>query len=172
MTEPIVRRMRADEWPQLRALRLEALADAPLAFGSTLERESAYTEERWRAEAASAAASDGVAGYVAVTADRWVAMARGYVDDDESADGRPLVWLFGVYVTPAWRGRGLAGAVSEEVVRWARSIGAAEVRLHVAEWNDAARRTYDSLRFVPTGATTTLPHDARVAEVEMRLRLD
>jgi hypothetical protein len=39
VTTAEVRRVRADEWAELRALRLAALREIPLAFGSTYERE-------------------------------------------------------------------------------------------------------------------------------------
>jgi hypothetical protein len=41
-----VRRVRADEADALRDIRLRALADTPLAFGSTHAREAAYPPER------------------------------------------------------------------------------------------------------------------------------
>ena len=51
-----VRRIRPDEWPRQRALRLRALADAPMAFGSTLADESAFADEVWVRRAAAGAA--------------------------------------------------------------------------------------------------------------------
>ena len=167
-TSPIVRRIRPDEWRELRRLRLEALRDAPLAFGSTHQREAALDDAHWRRWAADAAA--GVA-QVIVAADaggRWAAMARGSLSRDEPADG----YLTAVYVPPRWRGRGLGRAVSAEVVAWARDRGLRRILLHVADWNDAARRTYESLGFVATDATELLPHDPSVIEHEMALRLD
>lgn len=166
MTEPEIRRIRADEWRELRRLRLRALADAPLAFGSTLAREAAYPDERWIAESAGAAGDEHVT-VVAAVGDGWVAMARGFPGREDPR----CIWLVGVYVEPEWRGNGLAQAVSDGVVEWARARGADEVRLHVADWNGAARRTYERLGFRPTGVKETLPHDASVIETEMRLRL-
>lgn len=49
---PVVRRIRPYEWHLLRALRLHALADAPMAFGSTLFEEEAFPESVWRERAA------------------------------------------------------------------------------------------------------------------------
>ncbi len=43
-----VRRAVIGDEPVLRALRLQALTDSPMAFGSTLERELARTTEDWR----------------------------------------------------------------------------------------------------------------------------
>ena len=40
-----VRQIRPEEGLPLRALRLRALADAPMAFGSTLAREEAFPED-------------------------------------------------------------------------------------------------------------------------------
>lgn len=165
------RRIGAGEWRELSELRLRALRDAPLAFGSTLERESAYDEARWRSQAESAAAGADEVAIVAVADGRFVGMARGYLGPSEDLQPQTVVWLIGVYVDPAWRGRGVARALSAEVVGWARERGVAEVHLHVADWNDAARRTYEALGFTASGAITTLPHEPSVTEVEMLLRL-
>ena len=45
------RRAQAGDWKALRQLRLQALADAPDAFASTLEAEVAYPDEVWRQRA-------------------------------------------------------------------------------------------------------------------------
>jgi GNAT superfamily N-acetyltransferase len=94
-------------------------------------------------------------------------MARGSVSDDDPADA----YLTAVYVAAAWRGRGVGRAVSARVIDWARERGFARVLLHVADWNEGARRTYAALGFVPTGATEPLPHDPTVTELEMALEL-
>ncbi len=173
MPEVPIRRLRASEWRELRALRLQALRDAPLAFGSTYEREAAHADDRWREQAASAESGEEQVAFVAVTndgsGDRHIGVARGYLDTSDGPD--PVVWLVGVYVDPRWRGRDLGRTLSAEVVAWARERSAVEVLLHVAEWNTAARRVYESLGFTPTGASATLDHDPMISETEMRLRL-
>src|SRR5262245_55304453 len=52
----IVRRVRLEEGLRLRELRLQALARAPQAFGSTLAREVAFALEVWHQRAADCAA--------------------------------------------------------------------------------------------------------------------
>jgi hypothetical protein len=73
-----IRRVRAAAWKELREVRLRALADAPDAFASTLEREAAFPEDVWRQRAQGGPASvnliareeDGaVVGMAAVIAD-------------------------------------------------------------------------------------------------------
>jgi hypothetical protein len=51
--EPEVRRFRPDEWRAYRDLRLRSLADAPDAFGSTLERECDLPHAHWSERLAS-----------------------------------------------------------------------------------------------------------------------
>lgn len=158
--------MRAEEWSELRETRLAALRDAPLAFGSTYERELAFTPDRWQRWAVEAATGT---EFIAVAVDdrRWLAMARGSADDGDSSSA----WLTAVHVAPDRRERGLGRAVSEAVIDWARQSGFDSIRLHVADWNDAARRLYESLGFEPTVVTELLPHDQTVTELEMRLVL-
>jgi ribosomal protein S18 acetylase RimI-like enzyme len=94
-------------------------------------------------------------------------MARGSVDHGEPSSA----FLTAVFVAPEWRTRGLGRAVSAAAVDWARQRGLDSIRLHVADWNDPARRLYESLGFQPTGATEPMPHDATITEIEMSLRL-
>lgn len=62
----VVRRIRAEEWRELRAVRLESLLDSPGAFGVRHAVAVALPDLAWReqAERAAAAADDGL--FVAV----------------------------------------------------------------------------------------------------------
>jgi GNAT superfamily N-acetyltransferase len=159
-----VRRMQASEWRALRSLRLEALQDSPLSYGSTHVVEVLRADDEWRERAAAGAASDEEVAFAAVATDRWVGMARGYLEP-------PMAHLIAVYVTPDWRRRGVGEAVSRAVVEWARERGAGAVLLSVSDWNESARRVYESIGFVPTGVQQTLPWNESVIESEMRLEL-
>ncbi|HEY5845276.1 MAG TPA: hypothetical protein VIT42_00650 [Microlunatus sp.] len=43
-----VEQLGGEQWADLRALRLAALADEPAAFWATLAEEAAFDESRWR----------------------------------------------------------------------------------------------------------------------------
>jgi GNAT superfamily N-acetyltransferase len=160
-----VRRMRIDEWPALRSLRLEALQDSPLSYGSTYAGDLLRPDRDWEERAATGAAGKDEVAIAAVATGRWVGMARGYLEP-------PLAHLIAVYVTPDWRRHGIGEAVSRAVVGWARERGASAILLGVSDWNDGARRVYESIGFVPTGVKRPLPWNAAVIESEMRLELE
>ena len=69
------RRIRADEGLRLRALRLRALADLPMAYGSTFAKEELYSETIWHERAARSAAGDKAVTIVAERDNRFVGMA-------------------------------------------------------------------------------------------------
>jgi GNAT superfamily N-acetyltransferase len=162
---PEVRRIRASEWQLLRSLRLEALQDSPLSYGSTHEREVQRSDREWRERAVAGGAGAGEVAFVAIADGRWVGMARGHLE-------APIAHLIAVYVTPEWRRRGIGRAVSMAVVGWARERQASTVVLSVSDWNDGARRVYESIGFAPTGVTKSLPWNPSVMESEMRLELE
>lgn len=160
-----VRRVRAEEWPQARALRLEALADpaAPVAFLETLADAQERPDEFWRLRARDAARGDAVVQVVAVARENghWVGTVTGLLEEPGNQDvaGRVVerrqVHLVAVYVNPEHRGRGLLGRLADEALAWARGRGVERARLFVHVDNPRAQAAYGRLGFAPTGQSFT-----------------
>ena len=139
----VVRRIRPDESRRLRTQRLRALADAPLAFGSTLAREEAFADDVWGERATRGAAGEDQVTYVAEDGDRWLGMATGLVDGQDAS----RLDLVGMFVEPAARGRGVGAALVEAVVGWARARGARARSISGSTTtNQAALALYERLR--------------------------
>ena len=134
--------LEGDEWPVWRDLRLRSLADSPDAFGSTLEREDAFTEDDWRDRLQSMPV-------VAFVDGRPVAMGGGY------RVRAGWVQVVAMWTDPAYRGRGLARQVLDTIVKTARSENRGLV-LDVARGNSPARTAYEHYGFVPTGESSPL----------------
>jgi GNAT superfamily N-acetyltransferase len=165
---PHVRRIRADEAPALRAVRLRALADTPLAFGSTHAREAAYPAERWVQWARDSASGGVQATFLAMSeaADEPVGLAFARVDDDDPA----VAHLFSMWVAPEARGTGAAAALLDAVVDWAAAQGMRTLRTQVTTGNEPAARLYARAGFHDTGRREPLGHsDGETAVLELSL---
>ena len=138
-----IRRLRPDEWPALRALRLRALADAPDAFGSSVAREIDRPAERWLDWITDA---DRVL-IVAERAGTLIGMASGGLARAEER----IAGLYGMWVEPDARGTGVAPAIVEAVADWARENRYAVLGLGVTTTNRRAIRLYERLGFEDTG---------------------
>ena len=139
-----VRRVRAGEWRELRALRLESLQDSPSAFWKRYEEEVDAPDEQWHEWIAST--------FVAVEDGRLVGMAAGASDS-----GQPnLANVFAMYVRPDARGRGVGELLVEAVVDWARRESFERIRLMVNVENGAAMRLYARCGFRDTGVREPL----------------
>ena len=147
----------------MRALRLSALADAPLAFGSTLAREEAFADEVWVERATGGAAGEDRVTYVAEDEGRWIGMATGLVDDPSGS----RLALVGMFVEPAARGRRIGVALVESVVAWARARGAARLYLWVTSTNDPAIALYRRCGFRSTGKEKPIDHTLALSELQM-----
>lgn len=133
-----------DDWPVWRVLRQAALAESPHAFGSRLAdwQGDGDREARWR----DRLGVPGSHNVVATLDGRPVGMASGVPSEEDG-----VVWLISMWVAPAARGRSVGDTLVEEVVQWARSVGARELRLSVVETNTAAARLYERHSFACTG---------------------
>lgn len=131
------------EWQALRAFRLRALASDPLAFGATLGEEEAKPDAWW--QAAAEGAPDRA---VLVAQDEgegaWLGMC-GIVTKERAAD------LWGMWVAPEARGRGVARVLLEAAVERARRAGAHELALWVNVAQRDAVRVYEREGFAPSG---------------------
>ncbi len=159
----VIRRARPTDADVVRALRLDALAGAPDAFGSTFERESAFADQVW----VDRLQPDAHPTFLWEDGDVVRAMAVGVVDAADPS----LAFLFAMWVEPSCRGRGVGKAIVEAVCDWARSEGARRIRLHVSPDNDAAERLYRRCGFELTGRSEPGARDGHVGlEMERALR--
>jgi GNAT superfamily N-acetyltransferase len=160
---PPVRRLGPGEVDLLRDLRLRALRDAPMAFGSTLAREEAYEPEQWERWAADAARGERQAVFIAEPGS---GLASGVIDDEDPG----LAHLYAMWVAPDGRGTGAGRALVDAVIAWAAERGARRLTTTVTEGNAAAAVLYAGAGFVDTGGREPLGHsDAVVAVLERQL---
>ena len=152
-----VRRVRPEEWEQLRSLRLRALADTPSAFGRSLAEEEGRPRDEWEAMARAPV-------FVAVRDGGWMGMAGCFV---EAPGDLAVIW--GMWVAPEARREGIGARLLTAALEWAVADGAKAVRLWVSEGNAAAAELYRRAGFAPTGRAKALPSAPSLTEIELEL---
>jgi GNAT superfamily N-acetyltransferase len=163
--EPVIRlqALTADDWRLWRALRLQALAEDPDAFGARLAdwQGPGDREDRWRGRLSIPGGHD----VIAWCSDRPCGMASGVPAARDN-----WIDLISMWVAPGARGRGVGDALVAEIVRWASDVGSTGVQLDVAEDNHAARCLYERHGFRLTGEAGGLMPDGVRHERVMTLR--
>jgi ribosomal protein S18 acetylase RimI-like enzyme len=161
----IIRHLTPADAADFRVIRLAALQDTPEAFGSTYESEAARPLSGWEERLALPGA------FGAYLGDEIVGMAR-FMQDSGSAKERHKGAVYGMYVAPQARGRGIGSALIEAVIEHASGI-VEQLRLGVVDTNIAAIRLYQKHGFEIYGTEMrALKSDAGYSdEVLMALRL-
>jgi ribosomal protein S18 acetylase RimI-like enzyme len=166
-----IRLVGPDDWKLWRELRLDALADAPEAFGSTLADWREAPESRWRERLAGPDDRNFVAFLDGIPA----GMATATPADPDTVE------LISMYVAPSARGHGVADDLITAVVDRARELRARTVRLDVRHTNARATAVYRRHGFTPSPVpaedpaerTMTRPvEDGRRPEGVLGVRLD
>jgi ribosomal protein S18 acetylase RimI-like enzyme len=148
-------------------VRAEALRQDPLAFGAAPGDDVASSVDFVRnaladpLQATFGAFATDLVGIVGINRERHRKRAH-----------RAVLW--GLYVTPAHRGRGFGRCLTEAALRFARSLdGVDYVELGVGDWNHGAMKLYQELGFVAWGAEIDALRvgDTKVTEHHMVLRL-
>jgi GNAT superfamily N-acetyltransferase len=163
-----IRTLEAHEWPKYREVRLRSLADSPDAFSSTLAEAQDRTPDDWAARLAAAAVSGQDYLLIAELAGAGVGLVWAKVDATNSS----VVNLFQMWVAPESRGRGVAAALLQEAIMWARSRKAQVVQLGVTCGNESAVRLYVRKGFRDFGSPEPRSPGSPLLEQTMRLVID
>lgn len=160
-----VRPFASDEWERFREVRLRALRTDPGVFSSNHAREAAHDEGHWRGRL-----SDPSCGVFAVLdGDRVIGMTGIYVPADDPASAG----LWGSWLDPVYRRRGLSDPMYAARIAWARARPTIErVLVAVRASNVASARACQRHGFVLTGRVPLRWPDGTVEdEVRYELRL-
>lgn len=155
-----LRELDQNDWPLWREVRLQALAEAPYAFGSTLAQWQGPgdSEERWRARLSIPGACD----FIVFLDDTAAGMVSGVPVDESNS-----VELISMWVAPPARGKGVGGCLLEAVERWGAARGAESLRLSVMPDNRTAIVLYERHGFTATDEPGALLPDGRRRELIM-----
>lgn len=137
-----IRPLRSDDGAQYRELRLTALRLQPEAFGSSFEEESLLDEGAFAERLA-----DGRT-FGAWSGEQLVGCAGLALREKTKLRHKGHLW--GMFVRPEVRGRGLGKCLLREVLTHSRTC-CEEVLLTVVADNEAAYRLYTSAGFVEYG---------------------
>jgi ribosomal protein S18 acetylase RimI-like enzyme len=149
-----VRRVRPEDAARVRAIRLEMLADTPLAFLERLDHAAARSHDEFAARIANNASAPDSAQFIAESGGRVVGHAGGWA----APGGAPgMTTVFAVYVTPGLRGTGVVDQLVEAVADWSRTEGRPLLGLEVLVGNERAIRAYQRLGFLDTGTRIRHP---------------
>ena len=148
----VIRRIRPEEWPAYRDIRLAALRDSPDSFGSTYEAEVARPDELWSSRVLAASTSGMDLALLAEEDGAACGLAWCKISSSEPG----LADVFQMWVAPGSRGRGAGRALLGEIAAWARGAGVRTLRLGVTVADSPAMRLYRSFGFRPEGPTEPL----------------
>lgn len=157
-----VRRIRNNDWEAFRELRLDSLRTDPLAFGSTLDRESAYPPAQWQDWCRRGASDPKEATFVAVdSSGHLIGMAGVFTREDS-----PNLW--GMWVHPDWRRQGMARRLVLTLLDWIDQLPTTRPTvLDVNPLQQGAVSLYISLGFEFTGVEKSLGHDPSATTRQM-----
>ncbi|WIM96158.1 GNAT family N-acetyltransferase [Actinoplanes oblitus] len=163
-----VRRVTPGDAGRMRALRLEMLADSPLAFLETLAQAAARPHEGYAQRLSMSAEGPELSQFIVDPGDGpLLGHAGGTAIPDE-----PLVTVvFSVYLTPASRGGKLLAQLVEAVADWSTAAGRHELMLEVVAGNGRAVRAYEKLGFEDTGLRLPHPTVPVLTQLQMRRRI-
>ncbi len=147
---PVVREFTPEDAAAFRALRLEALETNPEAFGAVAAefrtRTPAEIEQDVR-QSFDSAESLILGAFIGPAAVGMSALRR-----QTAPKRRHIAVIWGVYITPAWRGRGLSGRILDDLIAAARQMpGLEQLILAVIAENTIAQALYTGRGFITYG---------------------
>jgi len=122
---------------EYKAVRLRALKDTPLAFGSTYARESQFTDIEWNARAERLTNERNI-GFLAYCDGSYAGLALCFVDAEDCTRGQ----IISMWVAPEVRRLGVGRQLIAAIASWAGERGVRTLHLMVTSVNDSAMKFY------------------------------
>jgi ribosomal protein S18 acetylase RimI-like enzyme len=154
--------LKADEWEDLKRLRITALTESPDSFSPTAASARAHDDDYWRRGAQRAAEAANFEMFIVRQDGRGLGLASANRDDNGVGH------VGAMWVDPALRGQGVGARLFDTVVAHLRSLGCAAIELSVTETNAAAIALYQSRGFVLTGTFEPLREGSPLKNLFMR----
>jgi ribosomal protein S18 acetylase RimI-like enzyme len=143
-------------------IRLRALKEDPLAFGSTYARESQFTEADWSLRINRWSGETGI-GFLAVDGNAPCGIAGVLLDQTLTSRAE----LVSMWTAPTHRKQGIGRLLVEAIIHWISQHNVPHLHLMVTSNNAAAHAFYQRLNFTSTGRTIPYPNDPTLHEIEM-----
>ena len=164
-----VRAVTVDDWPQLRAIRLEALRDTPSAYSMTYDEAVAFPDSLWTERAAASVAGVDQLTVLGFDGDKAVSLAIGLLRKQQEA---LVTVVVSVYISPSVRGTGLGDRMFPLIHTWGEAHGSSQASLWVEETNDRAIGFYERLGYTMTLDRARISNDSGLFERLMKKTLN
>lgn len=136
-----IHKLSPDDWRMYRDIRLMALKDDHLAFGSSYEEEVGQTEQDWRNRIGVmwfALANEDVVGLIGLL-------------PNQNRASKHCGHIISLWVEPQFRGQGIAKAMIKKLQNIGPTLGLKKLCLTVSATQTAAFNLYQSLGFENVG---------------------
>jgi len=160
----MIRPTAESDWEILREVRLRALSDTPLAFGSTYAKESAFTDQQWRQRASQRSGTGSAVTFLAFDTEHVCCGIVGCFTSEDEPDCRSIVSM---WVAPSVRRQGVGRQLLQKAEDWAIGQGASKLVLDVTEGNTPAIECYRRFGFEFTGQSSPYENDPKLRELWM-----
>jgi len=137
-----IKKLPPERWKEFKEIRLYALENDPLAFGSSYEEEINFHDDLWKSRLKNA--------LFAVHDDRPVGMVVFLINPKTKLNH--VAEIFGVYVKEEYRGKKIGKQLIESAINLIRqNKSVIKIKLTVTDVQDSAIKLYSSFGFKVVG---------------------
>ena len=130
-----------DRWKEYKDLRLEMLIKDPQAFGQRYDKSVTDPDSKWKERLKAAENEDRIVILFAESNRKLIGMIGAYFNSDEETKNSAKI--FSVYVTKDFRGKGVAQALQQELLKQLKNIpGFKKIKVQVNKSQSAAFNLY------------------------------
>ena len=139
----MIREANSADAASFRTLRLEALQNSPIAFSADYQKTFNQPAKHW--QDLLSPNPDESSMFIGEQDGKLIAMTG--VMRNNSPKTRHSAWIWGVYVTPDWRGLHIAEEIINDCLEWGKARSVVLAKLGVAAVNQPAIRCYERCGF-------------------------